>query len=208
MHIKPKDPKQFVTPSPGAYNPDLADKDIKQSAPKYSFGIKPKNGKPAAGPAPNAYSLQKVKDTPSYSLGSRPKEGKKYVTPAPGAYESCDTNQYKQKNPAFSLSTRYPVPSDITMKPGPGAYTPEKVLTLLLTLSSVFTTNFSVFSMLIFRLTPNLTNLNIALAPDIPNTCLVPGLYQERRHDRCPTNAIHSTTTNSILLPITLKTRT
>lgn len=68
-----------------------------------------------------------MKDTPSYSLGSRPREAKKYVTPAPGAYESCDANQYKHKSPSFSLSTRYPVPSDTTLKPGPGAYTPEKV---------------------------------------------------------------------------------
>ena len=70
----------------------------------------------------------KIKDTPSYSLGSRPKDAKIYVTPAPGAYESCDTNQYKGKSPAFSLSTRYVIPSDVAMKPGPGAYTPEKVL--------------------------------------------------------------------------------
>ena len=70
---------------------------------------------------------EKIKDTPSYSLGSRPKDAKIYVTPAPGAYESCDTNQYKPKAPGFSLSTRYVVPSDVAMKPGPGAYTPEKV---------------------------------------------------------------------------------
>ena len=50
MHIKPKDPKSFVTPSPGAYNPDLADKDVKESAPKFSFGMKPKDEKPKAGP--------------------------------------------------------------------------------------------------------------------------------------------------------------
>ena len=42
LHIKPKDPKQFVTPAPGAYNPDGADKDVKEAAPKYSFGIKTK----------------------------------------------------------------------------------------------------------------------------------------------------------------------
>ena len=50
MHIKPKDPKNYVTPAPGAYNPDLADKDVKESAPKYSFGTKPKDEKPKAGP--------------------------------------------------------------------------------------------------------------------------------------------------------------
>ena len=73
LHIKPKDPKQFVTPAPGAYNPDGADKDVKESAPKYSFGIKTKDGKPREVPAPNAYTISKSKDAPCYSLASRPK---------------------------------------------------------------------------------------------------------------------------------------
>ena len=64
-------------------------------------------------------------------MGSRPKDAKIYVTPAPGAYDSCDTNHTKSKSPAFSLSTRYVVPTDVAMKPGPGAYTPEKVYELL-----------------------------------------------------------------------------
>lgn len=50
MHIKPKDPKSFATPAPGAYNPELAEKDIKEAAPKYSFGIKSKEGKTTLGP--------------------------------------------------------------------------------------------------------------------------------------------------------------
>jgi Sperm-tail PG-rich repeat len=50
MHIKPKDPKIYVTPAPGAYNPENADRDVKLSAPKYSFGIKPKGDKPVQGP--------------------------------------------------------------------------------------------------------------------------------------------------------------
>ena len=50
MHIKPKDPKGFVTPAPGAYNPELAEKDVKQAAPKYSFGIKAKESKSVPGP--------------------------------------------------------------------------------------------------------------------------------------------------------------
>ncbi len=56
--------------------------------------------------APNAYTIPTPKETPMYSLASRHKEQKKYVTPAPGAYEAADTNSYKHKNPAFSLSTR------------------------------------------------------------------------------------------------------
>ena len=57
----------------------------------------------------------------------RAADAKQYVTPSPGAYEAADTNRYKNKSPSFSLSTRYTVPSDHTMKPGPGAYSPEKV---------------------------------------------------------------------------------
>ena len=53
MHIKPKDPKGFVTPAPGAYNPELAEKDVKQAAPKYSFGIKAKDSKSVPGPGRN-----------------------------------------------------------------------------------------------------------------------------------------------------------
>ena len=57
MHIKPKDPKVFVTPAPGAYNPENADRDVKLSAPKYSFGIKPKGEKAAQGPGIKFFSL-------------------------------------------------------------------------------------------------------------------------------------------------------
>ena len=57
MHIKPKDPKGFVTPAPGAYNPELAEKDVKQAAPKYSFGIKSKDSKSVPGPGKNLNSF-------------------------------------------------------------------------------------------------------------------------------------------------------
>jgi hypothetical protein len=40
LHIRPKEPKKFVTPSPGAYNPENADKEVKTSSAKFSFGIK------------------------------------------------------------------------------------------------------------------------------------------------------------------------
>ena len=40
LHIRPKEPKKFVTPSPGAYNPENADKEVKASSAKFSFGIK------------------------------------------------------------------------------------------------------------------------------------------------------------------------
>ena len=37
MHIKPKDPRQFATPAPGAYNPEAAEKDVKKTAPRCGF---------------------------------------------------------------------------------------------------------------------------------------------------------------------------
>merc|ERR1711860_58357 len=71
MHIKPKDPATFVTPAPGAYNPESADRDVKPSAPKFSFGIKGKDDKFMDIPAPNAYSVNAVKldKAPTYAFG-------------------------------------------------------------------------------------------------------------------------------------------
>jgi hypothetical protein len=40
LHIKLRDLKKFSTPSPGAYNPQQAEKETKKSAAMYSFGIK------------------------------------------------------------------------------------------------------------------------------------------------------------------------
>ena len=141
----------------------------------------------------------KVKDTPSYSLGSRPKEAKKYITPAPGAYESCDTRKYKSQPPSYSLSIRYPVPSDITLKPGPGAYTREKVhLLCLITTQTLWeklgfgNTNIPALILnppfLAHRLTPNPISPSTALEHGIRVTCMVRGLYPEKRRDLYPTN--------------------
>ena len=73
------------------------------------------------------YICVKITRTPRKTFIFRAAAAKPYVTPSPGAYEAADTNRYKNKSPSFSLSTRYTVPSDHTMKPGPGAYSPEKV---------------------------------------------------------------------------------
>jgi len=69
LHIKPKDPKQFVTPAPGAYNPDGADKDVKEAAPKYSFGIKTKDAKKYVTPAPGAYEAAVPDENQPKSFG-------------------------------------------------------------------------------------------------------------------------------------------
>jgi hypothetical protein len=46
-----------------------------------------------------------------------------------------DTNGYKAKAPSYSLSTRFNIPTDVAMKPGPGAYLPEKVSNQLFALT-------------------------------------------------------------------------
>lgn len=41
MHARPKDPRTIVTPAPGDYEAQNAEKVVQQAAPKYSFGTKP-----------------------------------------------------------------------------------------------------------------------------------------------------------------------
>jgi len=48
-------------------------------------------------------------------------------TPGPGTYTVVHPNVYKQKSPFYSITGRNPLPTDSTLKPGPGAHSPEKV---------------------------------------------------------------------------------
>jgi hypothetical protein len=45
-----------VTPSPGAYNPENADKEVKASSAKYSFGIKSDVKNVSDSPGENVFS--------------------------------------------------------------------------------------------------------------------------------------------------------
>lgn len=48
--------------------------------------------------------------------------------PGPGSYDDATVDKYKTiKSPSFSMGQRTVIPSDHTMKPGPGAHCPEKV---------------------------------------------------------------------------------
>ena len=48
-------------------------------------------------------------------------------TPGPGAYAQADPNVYKGRAPLYTLRSRVPMPGDNTLKPGPGAHSPERV---------------------------------------------------------------------------------
>ena len=52
-------------------------------------------------------------------------------TPGPGTYKVTEPSTYKNKQPQYSMIARNELPSDGTRKPGPGAYRPEHVNTLL-----------------------------------------------------------------------------
>ena len=52
-----------------------------------------------------------------------------FQAPGPGTYTTTNPNQYKLKAPLYSLGARRNLPGDSTLKPGPGAHSPEKVRT-------------------------------------------------------------------------------
>lgn len=73
------------------------------------------------------------KQAPCYSMTERSKIGgfsedlKK--TPGPGAYNTTEPSTYRERQPQYSMTSRNTMPGDATIKPGPGAHSPEKVCT-------------------------------------------------------------------------------
>jgi len=91
--------------------------------------------------APNAYNVNNTlthcaegtkPNSPSYTMSGRGKESSdpRIAFPGPGKYDSANCDVVKKKAPSYSLSVRTQLPSDDTKKPGPGAHSPEKVMTL------------------------------------------------------------------------------
>jgi len=48
-------------------------------------------------------------------------------TPGPGSYKTIVPSLYMRRDPAYSLAGRFELIVDKSVKPGPGAYYPEKV---------------------------------------------------------------------------------
>ena len=67
----------------------------------------------------------------AFGFNSKPKKGgydeDLAQAPGPNHYGAHDDNKTRRKAPVPSLSTRTYIPGDPTLKPGPGAYSPEKV---------------------------------------------------------------------------------
>ncbi|XP_068083198.1 ciliary microtubule associated protein 1A isoform X1 [Anabrus simplex] len=138
LHGRPKDAKHYTTPAPGDYNPEKSEKMVHDNSPKYTFGLKTQLDKPSTTPAPNVYNIPTAigatkegnkKQAPAFTISGRQKEqlDDRVLTPGPGTYNDAKPDNYKSKSPAYSISSRFQLPSDSTMKPGPGAHSPEKV---------------------------------------------------------------------------------
>ncbi|XP_063237800.1 ciliary microtubule associated protein 1A-like isoform X2 [Bacillus rossius redtenbacheri] len=134
LHGRPKDHHVDATPAPGDYSPE---KLVLDHSPKYTFGLKTQLDKPSTTPAPNVYNIPSVlghskegnmKAAPAFTISGRQKEhpDDRVLTPGPGTYDNAKPENYKSRSPAYSISSRYQLPSDSTQKPGPGAHYPEK----------------------------------------------------------------------------------
>jgi hypothetical protein len=86
---------------------------------------------------PNVYKIPTVLGTskegcirsaPSYSITGKQKSKlpPNSLVPGPGSYDS-KYDFVLDKPPMFSMASRFNIPSDINMKPGPGAHRPEKI---------------------------------------------------------------------------------
>ncbi|KAI0209787.1 Outer dense fiber protein 3 [Lamellibrachia satsuma] len=138
---RPQDLKSFKTPGPGAHSPEAAGPSASPRAPSYSFGSRSKYRSIDKNPAPNTYSLPTLtgrtvegnkRQAPMPSVRGRSNVGSfsedLQKTPGPGAYAQADPNVYKGRAPLYTLRPRVVMPGDSTLKPGPGAHSPERVV--------------------------------------------------------------------------------
>ncbi|XP_069485581.1 ciliary microtubule associated protein 1B [Ambystoma mexicanum] len=139
LYGRPKDLELFKTPGPGSYSPEKSGKSAYRSAPVYSLAARTKGFGSDQTPGPAAYLLPAMlgphtvgkPSAPYISMTGRSKIGSfaedLQKTPGPGTYRVTDPSSYKNRPPNYSMTARNELPGDNTMKPGPGAYAPEKV---------------------------------------------------------------------------------
>ncbi|XP_015992690.1 outer dense fiber protein 3 [Rousettus aegyptiacus] len=133
--------KTLLTPGPGDYFPERSTKHVFDSAPSHSISARTKTFQVDSTPGPAAYMLPVVMGPhtvgkaaqPSFSIKGRSKLGSfsddmhKARGPGPAAYRQTDVQVTKFKAPQYTMAARVEPPGDKTLKPGPGAHSPEKV---------------------------------------------------------------------------------
>ncbi|XP_027048876.1 outer dense fiber protein 3-like isoform X2 [Pocillopora damicornis] len=131
---------KFNPPGPGQYSPEKFHPPHERSEPSFTFGKRTKILFKDPTPSPNSYSLPPLigpkgvnkASAPAYSLSGRSAIGgfsedlKK--TPGPGTYEVTHPNTSRKRMPAYTMNGRNYMPTDTTLKPGPGQHSPEKVV--------------------------------------------------------------------------------
>lgn len=128
------------TPGPGQYSPEKVSPPKERKAPSYSFGSRTMYAKKDATPSPNSYGLPTLvgpkipnkNASAAYSFTGRSKIGgfseDLQKTPGPGTYRVTAPDINKNKAAQYSMNGRNFLPGDATLKPGPGAHSPEKVV--------------------------------------------------------------------------------
>lgn len=140
IYSRPKELEMFNYPGPGSYSHQWMRSLTRPRAPAYTFGSNALYRSADANPGPNVYTIppslgktieSRLRQAPSHSIFGRSKVGNFYddikKTPGPGAYTVSNTNQYKTKSAEYSIIGRNVMPGDGTIKPGPGAHSPERV---------------------------------------------------------------------------------
>ena len=133
----------FRTPGPGTYKPELKYPPNERTAPRYSMSARTRLRKLDSNPAPNTYSVPSAlgsrvpnrRSSPSYTLRGRTKSQgfseDLAKTPGPAGYNTVNPQRFKRSAPQYSLGARSFLPGDNTQKPGPGTYSPERVLSTM-----------------------------------------------------------------------------
>jgi len=141
LYSRPKELANFHVPGAGTYSPEKAGPASKYMSPRFSFGSRTRLRASDKNPGPNQYSLPGLlgktvesgrRQAPIFSQRGRSKIGgfdeDLQKTPGPGTYTVTDPSTYKNKAPLYTLRPRTEMPGDGTLKPGPGAHSPEKVI--------------------------------------------------------------------------------
>lgn len=128
------------TPGPGTYSPEKALPPSQRRPPSYSMGARTKYRPVDPVPAPNSYTLPsllgpRVPDkpsSPSFTISGQNTSGSYSEdlsqTPGPARYAAIDPSVYMCRPPAFSMLRRLREPTRVFHVPGPGTYSPEKVV--------------------------------------------------------------------------------